>query len=195
MSLLSRSTEPRQPPKPDVDPDTLNWLRDLTQTLPEDLVDPKELENNETKPGAEAKPSDAFMEDVRRLMDVDDDVDQGFDPVQHALPLTREDTDIVDRATRSPPPPPKPPMPVEKPKPRQRRSFAEEPEGYNADYSFAESLPRGRDIPEQTGEWPRRRSMSAEDKTTMRRLLKAAREKRRRDRLKETGRHRKAMRF
>ena len=68
-------------------------------------------------------------------------------------------------------------------KKRQSNFLHNDPNGYDADYSFAESL-RSNDIPEQRGEWkpvPR----SREDKRTLRLLVKAERERLRRQRLKK----------
>lgn len=182
MSMLSNSTEPRSTPSSRLSPDTRQWLYSLTENLPNNLLDSKDLETE--------LPEDAFTEDVRRLMhfetkpkNVDDE----------NVPMTKDDAAFVEEvlgdeeslssdenvANEMPPQ-----ASLQPHKKRRHSNFLHnDPNGYDADYSFAESL-RSNDIPEQRGEWepvPR----SREDKRTLRLLVKAERERLRRQRLKK----------
>lgn len=192
MSFLSRSTEPRPAPSVTLDPETARWLYDLTQDLdlPDDLIDPKELDRKQEKKSSTEQPVDPFMEDVRRLMNANDNVKWG-DGVKVDLPLTSEDADIVDRATAELPAPRRKmkkaaSTPASRLQKRRKRELGdalyEEPAGYEADYSFADEWPSGRMLPEQTGSLSDKPKRTKKEKLLMRRMLNAARQERRRDR-------------
>lgn len=190
MSLLSQSTEPRQGPSVRLDPETARWLYDLTQDLPDDLIDPKELDGRREDKSSTEEPVNPFMEDVRRLMHANDNVKWG-DGVKVDLPLTSEEADIVDRATAELPAPRRKmkkaaSTPTSRVQKRMRRELdnplKNEPAGYEADYSFADEWPSDRSLPEQTGRSLDKIVRSKEEKIVMRRMLNAARQRRRRDR-------------
>lgn len=190
MSLLSQSTEPPQAPSVRLDPETARWLYDLTQDLPDDLIDPKELDGRQEVKSSTEQPVDPFMEDVRRLMHANDNVKWG-DGVKVDLPLTSEEADIVDRATAEMPAPRRKmkkaaPTITSRLQKRRKRELGdtlyEEPAGYQADYSFADEWPSDRSLPKQTGRFSDKPTRTEKEKLLMRRMLNAARQQRRRDR-------------
>lgn len=190
MSLLSQSTEPRQGPSVRLDPETARWLYDLTQDLPDDLIDPKELDGRREVKSSTEQPVDPFMEDVRRLMHANDNVKRG-DGVKVDLPLTSEEADIVDKATAEMPAPRRKmkkaaSTPTSRLQKRRRRelddALYEEPAGYETDFSFADEWPSDRSLPEQTGRFLDKPTRTEKEKLLMRRMLNAARQQRRRDR-------------
>lgn len=141
MSATSRTAR--------LSPGTERWLQELTQDLPPDLIDPRELED---------LPEDSFRKQAKGVSEPENDLEGAVD-----TPFSAGDADLLDAATEEQPPtPPAQQKPRRRPRapararkrPARTTPVFDEPGGYFARYDDFDDL-KSDDMPPQTGEWGR----------------------------------------